>query len=195
MNSRRVNLLLWTAATLLCVLGVLGVALALLVPLSEQIAESPSTAVATVPARVTPATQSAASPLIAQIEHASSLRLRRMLGEPENIAVNVPTVATTVNTPSTASDMPGILPITLVGTIGDSLALLRTQAGTVEVRSVGESLAGALILSVRPRHVEVRFNDKVVAMDKPVPDLKGVVPAGTGESGTPPEQPGNVPEP
>jgi hypothetical protein len=67
------------------------------------------------------------------------------------------------------------MPLTLVGTVGRTLALLRTTDGTVEVRAVGETLAGAEIVSVEPSRVEVRYNGRVVTLVKPEP------PAGAGQ--------------
>src|SRR5437763_201354 len=53
------------------------------------------------------------------------------------------------------SDLPTY---TLVGTIGESLALLRAPDGAVEIRGVNESLNGLEVVSVRPGEARVRYN-------------------------------------
>jgi hypothetical protein len=68
-----------------------------------------------------------------------------------------------------ATTEPIAMPLTLVGTVGHSLALLRTSDGVVEVRGVGEKFAGAEVVSVEPSRVQVRFNGKVVTLTKPRP--------------------------
>ena len=57
--------------------------------------------------------------------------------------------------------------ITLLGTIGDSLALIQTKDGVVEVKGVGESAGGAKIVSVRPAEVDVEIAGRVVTLKKP----------------------------
>ena len=57
--------------------------------------------------------------------------------------------------------------LTLVGTIGTTLALLKTPTNTVEVRGVGESLNGVTVLAVRPSEVDVRFNGQILKLAKP----------------------------
>jgi len=63
-----------------------------------------------------------------------------------------------------ASDTP---PFTLAGTIGTSLALLRTPAGQIELKAVGEEAMGAKVLAIRPSQVDVRFNGQSVTLQKP----------------------------
>jgi hypothetical protein len=58
-------------------------------------------------------------------------------------------------------------PITLVGTIGDSVALVRLADGRVEVKAVGESAAGVRIVAVRPAQVDVEFGGQVLTLKKP----------------------------
>ena len=58
-------------------------------------------------------------------------------------------------------------PITLVGTVGTSLAMLRGPDGVVSVLSVGDQLAGAQVLAIRPAQIDVRFNSRTLTLDKP----------------------------
>jgi hypothetical protein len=67
----------------------------------------------------------------------------------------------------------GELHLSLVGTVGHSLALLQTPEGGVEVRAVGETLGGAEVLSVEPLKVELRYNGRIVTLVKPPPSDDG----------------------
>ncbi len=55
-------------------------------------------------------------------------------------------------------------PLVLVGSIGNSLAMLRTADGTVQVRSIGESIAGATLRSVSRERVEFDWNGRRVSI-------------------------------
>jgi len=59
-------------------------------------------------------------------------------------------------------------PLVLVGTIGQSLAMIRTADGTVAVKGVGEQVGGADVLAIRPTQVDVRIGGKTVTLEKPV---------------------------
>jgi hypothetical protein len=59
------------------------------------------------------------------------------------------------------------LPVTLVGTIGESLAMLQGAGGEVEIRAVGEAMDGIEILQVKPARVEIRYNGRVITLEKP----------------------------
>ncbi|HZK82385.1 MAG TPA: hypothetical protein VFC46_14990, partial [Humisphaera sp.] len=58
-------------------------------------------------------------------------------------------------------------PVTLVGTVGTSLAMLRGPDGVISVLSVGDQLAGAQVLAIRPAQIDVRFNSRTLTLDKP----------------------------
>ena len=57
--------------------------------------------------------------------------------------------------------------LTLVGTIGNSLAILKSADGNVQVRAVGESFAGAQVMTIQPSRVQVRFNGRIIELIKP----------------------------
>jgi len=63
------------------------------------------------------------------------------------------------------------IPVSLVGTIGDSLAILRQESGQVDVRAAGENVAGVEVLDVRPARVRVRYNGMEQTLEKP-PDAR-----------------------
>ncbi len=66
------------------------------------------------------------------------------------------------------------VPVTLVGTIGTSLALLRTQAGEVQLKAIGEDALGAKVLAIRPAQVDIEYNGKSLTLEKPPePQLPG----------------------
>jgi hypothetical protein len=153
-SVRRINFALWTSAALMAA-GVAAVLpLALLLPV-EVIPEAAAPGV-----NRSAATRSATDrlPQLAAFEPVWKLDLRKSLsGE----------VAATPQAVPAAASVDGGLPITLVGTIGDSLALVKTRGGEVEVMAVGETAAGVKIVSVRPSQIDVEFAGQVVTLTKP----------------------------
>ena len=57
-------------------------------------------------------------------------------------------------------------PFVLLGTIGDSVAMVQTAAG-VEIKSVGELANGAKILAIRPWQVDVEMGGQRRTIVKP----------------------------
>jgi hypothetical protein len=56
----------------------------------------------------------------------------------------------------------------LVGTIGNSVALVRTGAGgAIEVKGVGEQVNGAKIVAIRPMQVDVEVGGARMTIVKP----------------------------
>lgn len=49
----------------------------------------------------------------------------------------------------------GGAPFALVGTIGQSLAMIQTAGGAIEIKGVGEQANGARIVAIRPWQVDV----------------------------------------
>jgi hypothetical protein len=84
---------------------------------------------------------------------------------------------TDVPAPSTAAAHPGAVAaetpasptqqLVLVGTIGSSLAMIRTPDGNVAVKGVGEEIAGAIVLAIRPSNIDLRIGGKTVTLEKP----------------------------
>jgi hypothetical protein len=60
-----------------------------------------------------------------------------------------------------------IAPLTLVGTVGNSLALLRRPDGSIELKAVGESIDGAQVLAVRVGEVELGRSGQKSILKKP----------------------------
>jgi hypothetical protein len=155
-NVRRTNLVLWTIAGALAVGAVVAIALGLLLPV-----DAAPDAVAT--RRVPATTQSSpdAQLPLAAFEPVWVLSLRRPLTHAPATAAAPPPP------PETAKTNPAGVPFTLVGTIGDTLALIQTPAGAVEVHAVGENAYGATFVAVRPSQVDVEFAGARHTLTKP----------------------------
>jgi len=149
MNSRQTNSMLWTAAAMLAMGAVTCATLTILWPLKR---------VANADADVTtsPSTRPTPLPPLESLQAAANVPLRR--------AASVATTQPITANSAAAATTP---PFTLAGTIGTSLALLRTPAGQIELKAVGEEAMGAKVLAIRPSQVDVRFNGQSVTLQKP----------------------------
>jgi hypothetical protein len=58
-------------------------------------------------------------------------------------------------------------PFVLIGTIGDSLAMIRTSTGVVEIKGLGELANGAKIVAIRPAQVDVEVAGQRLTITKP----------------------------
>jgi hypothetical protein len=155
------------------VAAVLVVGLALGLPIEQQGevgSGGPGTGGASA-AQTRPSPASSAS-LVASLEPVFELRLRQPLGQAASVNTAAPAPARPVDAaPVATSELP---PYTLVGTVGNSLALLRGADGSVEIRGVNESVGGVEVLAIEPTRVRVRYNGKVMTLDKPKePPLPG----------------------
>src|SRR4051812_48340886 len=133
MTPRQINLALWTATALM----------------------SAGAAVALVAGTAAPVPNAASGPVAPRVANAS----HRQRDDIENVdpsdaiwsrPMRDLSSASAAAQPAAATADPNAMPLTLVGTVGRSLALLRTADGVVEVRGVGERLAGAEVVSVEP---------------------------------------------
>jgi hypothetical protein len=153
-NVRRVNFALLAAAALMTAAGVAALALAVLTPVRL---EQPPVSSGANPPATSPRADSAVLAM-ASFEPVWALELRKPLD-------GAAAPATAPSTPSPHAGNP--TPITLVGTIGDTLVLLQTQGGVIEVKGVGESVAGAKIVSVRPSEVDLESAGRITTLKKP----------------------------
>src|SRR5690349_10773913 len=158
MNARQVNLSLWTLAATLAGAAVVALVLGLLLPLRGLAPSARSVASRTASTRPS----ARGLPTRDEIESVASLDLRRPL-------VDAPTTAPIVEAHPARAVVPAAEqpPFTLVGTIGSSLAMLRTAGGEVEVRGVGEETAGVKVTAIRPSQVDIEFNGRPMTLDKP----------------------------
>ena len=150
MNSRQINSVLWTAAAMLAIGAVTCAALTVMWPLSGGVQANGD-------ASVSASTQPSSLPPLESLQAAANVPLRRA-------AAAATTQAVTASNNSVPADTP---PFTLAGTIGTSLALLRTPAGHIELKAVGDDAMGAKVLAIRPSQVDVRFNGQAVTLQKP----------------------------
>jgi len=156
-NTRRINHLLYAAAAVLAAGAVAVLILGLTLPLDSVAPETSDHGGASTDGAA------ASLPTLASLEPLWDLRLRSELtpGEPSQQQPAAARLAADV-----APAPPGV-PVSLVGTIGDSLAILRNESGQVEVRAAGENIAGVEVLEVRPARVQVRYNGQVMTLQKP----------------------------
>ena len=148
MTARRINLGLWPATTLLASAAVVALLTGIASPLAT-IDAGASNDISAAPA-------TAATASLDQYALVWSRPLRDLSGKSEAPA------------PATSSDGPEL---TLAGTVGHSVALLRTRDGAIQVRAVGETLAGAQVVSIEPYKVTLRIDGKLVTLDKPRPSM------------------------
>src|SRR5688500_12017105 len=77
--------------------------------------------------------------------------------------------------PAGVADVPAPAPapstavpaLTLVGTIGQSLAMLRNARGEVELKAVGDTAGDATVTSIQTSRVEMRQNGQSIVLEKP----------------------------
>lgn len=152
MTTRQINRVLWTAASALLAAAAGSIVLALAWPLG--VAEPPSDfRLPAGPARA--ASRPADEPASEALAKVWETPLRRPLGDPPP-ATAAAAIAPPPRTP----------PIVLVGTIGNSLALVRLENGTTQIVAAGETVTGVEVLTIRPAHIDVRFNGAVVTLEK-----------------------------
>src|SRR4051794_22218171 len=150
MSSRQINMFLWSGAVLLCALAAVAVARTIFNPLRPQ----PSLQTGVIP--TTNPTAMVNLPNLSDAQPFLDKPLRHNL---TGVASNATAAATTQ--PSSAEP-----PFILVGTIGNSLAMLKTRDGKIELKGVGESVAGLTIVTISPAKVEARYNGRVIQLQK-----------------------------
>jgi hypothetical protein len=161
MNARQVNSLLWAGVAALAVSGVIALVACVLMPLNRREVSDVRTMDATAGSK---SGTDGRLPPLASFERIWSMRLREALGTPpgpQQQSAPQPAVATT----APSADAPP--PVALVGTIGNSLAMLKTPNNSVEVCAIGETLNGVTLVAVRPAEVDVRYMGRVIKLSKP----------------------------
>lgn len=150
--------MLRSTAALLVLLAVGVVAGALLLPASPGGGESALLARGKPDTRPT----TAVLPSLPEFERVWNRRLR-------------PSFETAVAMPEAAGPVTGVqatvapavsgTSVAVVGTIGDSIALIRDAAGNVEARQVGETIAGVgTVVAVRPSEVDLQQNGQRITL-------------------------------
>jgi len=156
MTVRQINSILWTMTALLGAGAVIVIIAGVLMPVTADDAAMTRRA-AEATTRQTIAT---ALPPLSEFEPVFNAQLRQTLGD-QPAATQVAPVAVAAAAP------PEPTPMTLVGTIGSSLAMFQASGGEVELKAVGESAAGMKVIAIRPSEVDVQLNGKLVTLHKP----------------------------
>ena len=163
MNAKQINMALWTGATGVLMAAVITLLAAFLWPIEHP----PTLESAAIPSTTRPAT-SPSIPELSAFEKIWRTPLRQPLGEALPNSSSPPlAVKTTEPNVNPVTPMSAGVPVSLVGTIGNSLAMLKTMSNAVEVCAVGESLSGVTVVAVRTAEVDVRFNGQVIKLSKP----------------------------
>ena len=140
---------LWTGTAVLCALALGAIAWTILNPIdSEHVAQSTHTLPTTNP------TAMVNLPSLSDVQPFLDKPLRHNL------------TGTTPTTVAIAQQNSADPPLTLVGTIGNSLAMLQTRDGKIELKAVGESIAGLTIVTISRTKVEARYNGRLISLDK-----------------------------
>lgn len=155
MTTRQINVLLWASATALCA-AALAVALwGILAPVGDVGAGAAAQPVTT-PGNAQLA--SASLPSLESFAPVWSKPIRRPLVDGQMVASAPDTAAAPIADTS--------LPVTLVGTIGNSLAMLKLADGSIALKGPGDQVAGVDVLSVRPAAVDIRFAGRTITLNK-----------------------------
>jgi hypothetical protein len=160
MNAKQVNSILWLGTAALGLAAVGSLVFALTWPLEKQESADFRSA--------DPATKPAAAnslPPLASYEKIWNLPLRQPLG------TAVPQSAVPVQVATTTPTGEAPPPVALVGTIGNSLAMLKTPANAIEVCAVGDTFNGVTVVAVRPAEIDVRYMGRTLRLSK-VPEAQ-----------------------
>ena len=156
MSIRRVNALLWGAAAVMCAAAVGVVVLGIITPVGRDDGAPVAAAGAATRPTMLPATE----PSLAAYQRIWELKLR----PPLNAAVSQP--AGPVVAAAKAGPQSSGLSVTLVGTVGNTVAMLKMPNGDVQVKRVGETAAGAKLVAVRPAQADLQVDGRVVTLRK-----------------------------
>jgi hypothetical protein len=157
MNVRKVNLGLWTLTAGLAAGAVVCAGLGVFTPV-EVDAERDGLGRRTAAASQG-STESKLS--FADFESIWRLNLRKSLIDAPASAP----MADVSKTPVAAATATGG-PFMLIGTIGDSLAMIRTASGAVELKGLGEMVNGVKIVAIRPAQVDVESDGQRMTVAK-----------------------------
>lgn len=115
-------------------------------------------------ARPSPTTGPAAAPSPDEFGVVLDRALRPPLGD----VASSPTSA--ASDPAPAADVVTLTKrLTLVGTVGESVALIRGPDGTVALVEVGDDVEGADVIAIRQQQVDLRQGGRLVRLQKASP--------------------------
>jgi len=166
LNARRTNTLLFTAAIALFVAAGASLIAGLWLPL-----EAASVSQGVQPrADAQPSTRSSdrLPPLTAYEAIAT-----RQWRSPESS----PTIAAGTSTPAAPAAADGSLPaMSLEGTVGNSLAIIKLGDGSTILKAVGDEIAGARIVAISPSQVQLLRDGRPLMISKPMPTSSLIAP-------------------
>jgi hypothetical protein len=157
MNVPKVNLGLWTLTAALAAVAVVCAGLGVWAPVEV---DSEPDGMARRAAATSPGSMGSQLSL-AEFESIWRLNLRKSLTDAPATA---PVADRSTTSPAAVAGAGG--PFVLIGTIGDSLAMIRTVSGAVELKGLGEMVNGAKILAIRPAQVDVESDGQRMTVAK-----------------------------
>jgi hypothetical protein len=155
MSVRQLNHALWISASACCGIAILVVVLGVLLPITSSATDAPELK------RSSRSLHAGSQALLPPLESFDSIwakPLRRPLVDPPVAAQPGPT-----QTVASAAS----LPVTLVGTIGTSLAMLRAADGSISLKGIGDQISGAEVIAIRPGQIDVRSGGQTLTLSKP----------------------------
>jgi hypothetical protein len=165
MNVRRTSTTLWTTAVLLAIAAVVALVVGWVAPLDTGETGSNSSA-----------SGGTTDPLAAGMRRlptpdafTSAAGINWRTGQPIAPPAPPPVEPVVPDAPvavEAASAMPAI---TLDGTLGRTLAIVRTASGATEVKRAGEIVDGVEIVEVGAGQIRVKFNGEEKTIEKPKP--------------------------
>jgi hypothetical protein len=168
MTKRRINLTLNYAAFALIAAACATAALGFFLPLkSVSTSQNTPSPFNQVPRAGMP---TASATAMASFEPVLARSFRLALGAPSQNDPAAPDPA-----PAAAEAPPALA---VVGTVGDSLAMIRSVDGSVSVLAVGDHMGGAQLVAIRGMQVDFKSNDGPFTLTK-APDPTNDVPGPT----------------
>lgn len=176
MNARRLNLVLWIAAGFCLLAAVLVVIAGVTLPL-DQVAGD---------ARPAGASTTRPAPHAADSNWADGDWARPLRG-PLTAFVNTGTSSADASSESTAQANG---PLTLLGTIGDSLAIVGAPDGSVATVGPLDHVGDALVTAIRPSEIDVQIDGRTVTIRRAAgPELPTLTPGPPAASAGPMQNP------
>jgi hypothetical protein len=156
MSPDRLNVLLKAAAAAMACAAPLVAAAGLLLPLDATGVPRRVRAAATKPA-------GASAAVVVPAESFGPALTRTLRPSLAGVAA-APVEATPAAAPTV-----GLERLTLVGTVGNAVAMIQGPGGRVALVEVGDDVEGAHVVSIRERLVELRQDGRIIRLEKPLP--------------------------
>jgi hypothetical protein len=161
MTSRQINLLLTCGAITTSVAAVVIVAAGFLMPISSSSDGTTRPGSAEFSSSGKPATQPAG------LDRLFARSFRNALDDAPSASAKAAAMSAASTRNATASP----LQVTLIGTIGNSLAMLRLADGSVIARGVGEQIEGAELIRIDSASVAFQRDGQQFSIVKPAADV------------------------